>query len=180
MTFAKLARFDILLLGLSMRSGATATDSQSTTQTAAPRATTEQPTVAQAFQAACERGDGVRCTELGMLYLEGRDVPQNDARAAEYFTRACTEDERAGCSSLGWLYERGRGVPQDEVRAADLYRRGCEGNWARACYNLGLFYESGRGGLAVDPTRARELFSAACERNEAAGCQANQQQIPAR
>ena len=50
---------------------------------------------------------------LGVMYAEGRDVPQDDAEAGAWFHRAAAQGHSSAQYSLGVMYDTGRRVPQD-------------------------------------------------------------------
>ena len=55
--------------------------------------------------------------DLGVMYREGRGVPQDDAEAVAWYRKAANQGYAYAQSMLGWMYANGRGVPQDEVLA---------------------------------------------------------------
>ena len=64
-------------------------------------------------QDAAEQGDADAQYNLGMLYDDGVNVPQDAAKAAKWFRRAAEQGHVAAQSKLGVMYEKGRnGVPQ--------------------------------------------------------------------
>lgn len=54
---------------------------------------------------------------LGLSYLNGEGVPQNDKEAADWFRKAADQGYAPAQYDLGLLYYNGRGVEQDFVRA---------------------------------------------------------------
>ena len=50
---------------------------------------------------------------LGVMYAEGRDVPQDDAEAGAWFHRAAEQGHASAQYSLGVMYDTGCRVPQD-------------------------------------------------------------------
>ena len=52
---------------------------------------------------------------LGLMYLNGRGVPQNDAEAAKWFLKAADQGYAAAQHNLGGMYDIGRGMPQNDA-----------------------------------------------------------------
>lgn len=54
---------------------------------------------------------------LGLLYEQGKGVPQNFALAADWYASAAQQGQATAQYLLGLLYDKGRGVPRDVVQA---------------------------------------------------------------
>jgi uncharacterized protein len=54
---------------------------------------------------------------LGLLFLDGKGVPQNPAEAANWFRRAAEQDYTQAQHNLGAMYGTGQGVRRDLVQA---------------------------------------------------------------
>lgn len=91
------------------------------------------------YRRACDGGNMLACSNLGLMYANGRGVSPSDTRAVELYERACDGGEMGGCARLGAMYASGRGVPQSETRAAELYRRACDGGHSVSCDWLSRF-----------------------------------------
>ena len=57
-----------------------------------PAQTTQEP------QPACEGGQAVGCFNLGVRYVQGKGVPQDERRAATLFEQACKGGVSQACS----------------------------------------------------------------------------------
>jgi uncharacterized protein len=64
-----------------------------------------------------EQGNTGAQTILGLMYDDGRGVPQDYATAASWYRKAAEKGDSDAQSNLGDLYLDGRGVPQDYVIA---------------------------------------------------------------
>ena len=64
-----------------------------------------------------EAGDVNAQTMLGLMYAEGKGVPQDDTKAAAWYRRAAEQGHAGAQFGLGLMYNDGRGVPQDNVAA---------------------------------------------------------------
>ena len=112
---------------------------------------------------AAKLGHAAAAYDLGLLYLEGQQFPQDFGRAAELFRTAATEGSPEAQYALATLYKDGRGVRRTTPR-----RRGC---WAAAAlaenpdaeveYAIALFNGTG---VPKDEARAIALFRKAALR----------------
>ncbi len=83
-------------------------------------------------------------SNLGDMYANGEDVPEDDVEAARW--RLATEQRDAEAQhSLGWMYDNGLGVPEDDVEAVRWYRMAAEQGYAKSQFNLGIMYAAGEG-----------------------------------
>jgi len=64
-----------------------------------------------------ERGSPVAQSNLGLMYYNGKTVPQNYAEATKWFRKAADQGDADSQYSLGLMYAIGKGVPQDYVLA---------------------------------------------------------------
>ena len=69
------------------------------------------------WQPLAEQGDADAQTLLGIMYSEGRGVPQDDAAAAKWYRLAAEQDYASAQRNLGVMYYNGQGVPQDYIQA---------------------------------------------------------------
>ena len=69
------------------------------------------------YRLAAEQGDADAQYRLGIMYLNGRGVPQDDVVAVKWSHKAAEQGDADAQSLLGAMYERGRGVPQDFIQA---------------------------------------------------------------
>ena len=68
------------------------------------------------------KGDAEAQFTLGMMYLLGRDVTQDDKEAAKWITKAAEQGHTNAEFNLGGMYLDGVGVPQDDD-AADKWTK---------------------------------------------------------
>ena len=71
-------------------------------------------------QAAVQRY-AIAQVHLGVLYEEGRGVPQDYIQARQWYTQAAVQGYAIAQVHLGVLYAEGRGVPQNFVQAHKWY-----------------------------------------------------------
>ena len=113
-----------------------------------------------------EQGDALAQTSLGLMYVYGRGVPQDDKMAAQWYTRAAEQGLALAQNGLGLMYEYGRGVPQDDKVAAQWYTHAAEQGDASAQNNLGLMYDNGKG-VPEDDRVAEQWYTRAAEQGYA-------------
>ncbi|MBK8277030.1 MAG: sel1 repeat family protein [Nitrospira sp.] len=121
-----------------------------------------QPTSRSNSRLPVRGGTPTACNGLGLLYMKGEGVKQDEARAAAMFRKACDVGDPNSCSNLGVLYAEGTGVPQDDVQAVVFSRKACDGGDARGCYNLGVMYAEGTG-VQQDDVQASDFTRKACD-----------------
>ena len=63
-----------------------------------------------------EQGNAEAQYGLGVLYIEGQDVPQDRAEGLKWYRLAAEQGHVAGQFSLGMCYYSGQGVPQDYIQ----------------------------------------------------------------
>ena len=64
-----------------------------------------------------QKGNLVAKANLGVLYMEGLGVLQNQKKAFEFLKEAAVTGLPFAQYNLGLMYEKGRGVAQDRIRA---------------------------------------------------------------
>jgi TPR repeat protein len=82
--------------------------------------------VAGWYRKAAEQGNAAGQSNLGVMYTEGRGVPQDDSAAVWWYRKAAEQDNARAQYNLGVMYAEGRGVPQDHAAAASWYQRAAE------------------------------------------------------
>ena len=114
------------------------------------------------WQAAADRGDAESAYHLGVVYAEGRGVPQDPQRAFELLSRASDGGSRDATFALAQLYSAGIGVERDADRALELLNKAADAGQVVALFHLGMLHAEGRG-VPQDPKRAFELVSRAAD-----------------
>ena len=119
-------------------------------------------------QAAAEQGNAKAQTNLGVRYLNGRGVPQDDAEAVRWFRQAAEQGHAKAQFNLGLMYATGRGVPQDDAEAVRWCRLAADQGDASAQFNLGVMYRDGEG-VPQDEAEAVRWFRLAADQGNALG-----------
>lgn len=92
-----------------------------------------------------ETGDEVAEFYLGIMYENGRAVPQDAGQAAIWYRRAADQNLAKAQYYLSRLYSDGRGVAQDDALAVMWLRRAASQNYPEAQRALSLKYTLGEG-----------------------------------
>ena len=104
-------------------------------------------TALQEWTPLAEAGDTNAQFNLGVMYENGRGVPQDYKEAMKWYTLAAEQGDADAQYNLGIMYDNGQGVPQDYKEAVKWYRLAAEQGNAEAQNNLGVTYETGQGVL---------------------------------
>ena len=83
-------------------------------------------------------GDARAQFTLGLLYANGKGVPENGKEAVVWYRRAADQGHARAQYNLGWMYANGKGVPADEVQAAAWYREAADQGHAKAIFGVSV------------------------------------------
>jgi uncharacterized protein len=108
------------------------------------------------------QGNPIAQNNLGIMYLDGKGVPQNTSEAVRYLSLSAAAGSSLGQNNLGGLYRDGKGVPRDYVRAAQWFSASAAQGNSAGMYNLGLMYEMGQG-MKTEPFHAYMWYALAAE-----------------
>ena len=120
----------------------------------------------QTLHAQAAQGEAKAQNNLGLLYYNGRGVPQDYAKAREWWEKASAQGNAVAQYNLGVLYDFGRGVPQDYAKARQWYEKAAAQGYVDAQYNLGVLYDFGWG-VPQDYAVAREWVEKAAAQGHA-------------
>ncbi len=81
----------------------------------------DYPTALKEWRPLAEQGNAVAQSNLGLLYQNGRGVPQDYVQARQWFEKAAVQRDAKAQHSLGLLYAMGQGVSQDFFQAYMWY-----------------------------------------------------------
>ena len=107
-------------------------------------------------------GDAAAQFNLGLMYVTGQGVQQDDAAAALWFRKAAEQGYALAQTNLGVLCRDGRGVAQDETEAVNWFRKAADQGDAVAEFLLGNQYAFGKG-IPQDYSEAMIWYSKAAE-----------------
>jgi TPR repeat protein len=117
-----------------------------------------------AWQPMAAQGNPVAQNNLGIMYLDGKGVPQNMSEAIRYLSLSAAAGSSLGQNNLGGLYREGKGVARDYNLAARWFTAAAGQGNSAGMYNLGLMYELGQG-MKAEPFHAYMWYALAAEQN---------------
>ena len=97
------------------------------------------------FTKAADLGNDKAQYEMGMLYLHGKWVEKDEAKALEYFQLAANQNNPQAYHQLGYCYEYGYGTEVDLEHAAKMYHKGADLENSDCYVRLYRLYVLGRG-----------------------------------
>lgn len=106
------------------------------------------------------QGDAKAQLQLGLRYVEGDGVIQNDKEAAKWFALAAKQGLLEAEYHYGLMLLKGRGVVQDYNAAFKWIEKPAKRGYAKAQYSLGELYRYGTG-TAINKARAYMWFNLA-------------------
>jgi TPR repeat protein len=105
----------------------------------------QNETELQQLRSLATKGNTKAQVNLGILYEEGRGVPQDYNEAVKWYRLAAEADSADAQFSLGAVTYYGQGVPRDYQEAAKWFRLAADHGDAAAQGSLGLLYDNGQG-----------------------------------
>jgi len=102
------------------------------------------------LEKAAEQGNMDAQLKLGLMYLEGQGVPQDDDVALAWIRKSAEQEHEWAYSQLGMMYLEGRSVSQSDEEAAACFLKAAKLEDFDATYQLGVMYLEGRGVLQDD------------------------------
>ncbi|KYF66312.1 Sel1 repeat protein [Sorangium cellulosum] len=138
------------------------------------------PSDSRACATQCGKGDIGSCYHLGIHYLTGKDLPRDDARAAELFEKACGAGIAQACYARGNQQMRdvlSARVPADAAARAKVREfadKACDLGDGWACFSVADWYlrEGPQAVLPRDTTRAVALLRRGCDLGHGPSCSA--------
>ena len=89
---------------------------------------------------------------LGMMYLEGIDVPVDESKAFEQFSKAAEKDNSLGLYHLGLMYGEGKGTEKDLAKSFELIKKAAGQNLTEAIYEEQQYYRVSTARPALGPS----------------------------
>jgi S1-C subfamily serine protease len=94
---------------------------------------------------AANRGHAIAQMRLGLMYLNGTDVPKDGERAVYWLTQSAKQGNAGAQMLIGSTCAEGQIVPQDYRKAAAWYKKAAEQGSMEAQYSLAGLYHEGQG-----------------------------------
>lgn len=70
---------------------------------------------------------------LGLMYLEGKEVPQDYNKARAWFEKAANQGDSFAQFRLAFMYLNGEGAPRDYKQAKDWFCKACDNGNQGGC-----------------------------------------------
>ena len=99
----------------------------------------------KAFELGAKTGDLNAMTALGIMYIAGVGVIQNDVKGFKYVQDAANKSHPKAQYTLGAIYYLGAGVNIDFKKAFSWISLSADQGYADAQHNLAQMYEAGEG-----------------------------------
>ena len=99
----------------------------------------------KAFELGAKTGDLNAMTALGIMYITGVGVIQNDVKGFKYVQDAANKSHPKAQYTLGAIYYLGAGVNIDFKKAFSWISLSADQGYADAQHNLAQMYEAGEG-----------------------------------
>ena len=106
---------------------------------------------------AAKQGNGLAAHYLAQMYMNGRGVKQDDAKAMEWAQIGAKAGNANAQNDVGFLNSTGRGTKMDEPQALRWYLAAAEQGLAVAASNAAISYANGKG-VRADPAKAVEYY----------------------
>ena len=114
------------------------------------------------FRSAADRNDANGLYNLGMCYMQGLGVPQDDQNAFGRFQSAAEKEHPEAMNSIALFYREGRVVEKSLERSAKFFEKSASYGNPYGEYNFALALQNGEG-VAQDEARAAALLSKAAD-----------------
>jgi TPR repeat protein len=113
--------------------------------------------------AAAERGNVFANSALARLYMTGRGVAKDPAKALALYRRTATSGDQSALIAIGSMYAEGNGVPRNDAEAVRWYEKALPNDGVGANLYLARMLRDGRG-IKQDLARAIKLLEEAGSR----------------
>lgn len=102
-------------------------------------------TAMRVWRPLADQGDAVAQFNLGVMYLKGQGIAQDDVASVIWLRKAADQGNVEAQSALGNMYFLGRGVPKDYAQAAKWGRKAADQGDPAGQSLLGAMYFDGFG-----------------------------------
>lgn len=119
---------------------------------------------------AAEQGHALAQSMVGLCYATDKGISMDHEKAVMWWRKAAAQGEPAAEVSLAQAYLAGKVVPKDETVGGQFMLDAARDGEPNAQYFAGTMYAFGVCGVAVDRSKAYELFSKAAENGAQEAC----------
>ena len=136
-------------------------------------------TALRLFRPLAQQGVAEAQHNVGLMYYNGKGVPQDYSEAAKWYRAAANHGMAIAQFDAGVMYRKGQGVPQDYTEAMKWYRKAADQGFDGAQLSVGLMYGLGQG-VPKNYVRAHMWLNLAASRSPASEKETNDNAIKAR
>jgi len=122
------------------------------------------------YKKACEGGNALGCSNVGLLYVKAEGVKQDYVEAKKYYGKACDGGHATACSTLA-LVSTYVNAEQNYAKTKEYFEKACEDGDAEACFGIGSLYFEAEG-VKQDKQAAKRYYGKACDLGLQKGCDA--------
>jgi|GEM_PF-1304086 len=119
-----------------------------------------------------QEGDTRAMIEVGLLFLNGNGVEQDDAQALFWINQAANARVPFAQYVLGFMTQHGRGMPADPIAAVVLYEQAANEGIIPAQTALGNLFAYGADGISIDYDIADRWYAQAMQNGDASAMNA--------
>ena len=145
--YSRILTFVFALCTTLLSSAASASDVSNRARTLIQQANFAE--AVRTLEPAARTGDKDAQFELGLLYYNGKGVPENEKRAVELLTASANAGHVDAMYQLGNAFTFGKDTPRlvadTDIAAAEWYYKAAKKGSADAQYSLGLLFMAGKG-----------------------------------
>ncbi|WP_374439920.1 tetratricopeptide repeat protein [Stella sp.] len=120
----------------------------------------------QHYRRAAEESYAPAQASLGLLYEDGRGVPEDPVTAMRWYRLAAIQSYPPADTAIGLLHLEGRGTRRDEREAARWFRQSAERGDPVGQLMLGRLFQQGRG-VVLDEVAAADWIGRAARQGDA-------------
>ena len=124
------------------------------------------PKAQTAWKALADAGDPRGQFNLGVLYDQGKGVPQDKVEAFRWYKLAAEQGDVIAAFNVGTLYLKGDGVAANPAEGVRWLKAAADKDDTLAQYNLGLIFAEGRG-VPQDYKEAAKYYEMAANKKHA-------------
>ena len=118
------------------------------------------------YKLAAEQEIGSAQYNLGVMYDQGRGVPENDKTAVKWYRLAAEQGHTKSQFNLGAMYEMGKGVKPDNVYAYMWYNIAASSGNETASKNRDIVAEE----MTSSRLKFAQIVARECVRKKYKGC----------
>ena len=126
----------------------------------------DHKTAMRLWKPLAEQGDAYAQYNLGLMYANGKGVPEDDKEAVKWYRLAAEQGLADAQVNLGFMYDYGKGVPEDKVLAYMWYNLSAANGQEKASTNKGIITKN----MTSSQIAEAQKLSRECLKNNYKNC----------